>query len=258
MLINSVIIILREVFEAALIVSVLLVLCQKLQLPRRYFLSSLGLGGVLSIFYARHIASISMFFDGVGQEILNACMHLMTFICLLFLIFSMGRRPYYKITVWAIAGCLSATLVGEGSEIIIYIQGFIGNEQLLETVLAGSFIGAGVGFSVGVFMYYLMINLRPRKGVAVSLVALVLISASMTTQAFQLLIQADILISQAPLWNTSSWVSEGSVIGQILYALLGYESSPTPIQVGGYFISLMLSSALAVRTFKTFKWEMGE
>ena len=258
MLINSVIIILREVFEAALIVSVLLVLCQKLQLPRRYFLSSLSLGGVLSIVYARHIAFVSMLFDGVGQEILNAGLHLMTFICLLFLIFSMGRRSYYKITVWAIIGCLSAALVREGSEIIIYIHGFIGDEQLLETVVAGSFIGAGVGFSVGVFMYYLMVNLSPRKGVAVSLIILVLSCASMITQALQLLIQADIVISQMPLWDSSTWVSEGSVTGQILYALLGYESTPTPIQVGGYFLSLMLSSALAFKTFKAFKWEMDE
>lgn len=258
MLINSVIIILREVFEAALIVSVLLVLSQKLQLPRRYFLSSLGLGGVLSIVYARHIAFISVLFDGVGQEVVNAGIYLMSYICLLVLIFSMGRRSYYKIMVWAIAGCLSAALVREGSEIIIYIHGFIGVEQLFETVVAGSVIGAGVGFSVGVFMYYLMGSLNPRKGLTVSLLVLVLISASMTTQALQLLIQADIVISQMPLWNTSKWLSEGSVAGQILYALLGYESTPTPIQVGGYFLSLMLSSALAFKTFKTFEWEVDE
>ena len=258
MLINSVIIILREVFEAALIVSVLLVLCQRLQLPRRYFLSSLALGGLLSIVYARHIAFVSMLFEGFGQEILNAGMHLMSYICLLFLIFSMGRRSYYKVTVWAIIGCLSAALVREGSEIIIYIQGFLGVEQLFETVISGSFIGAGVGFSVGVFMYYLMVSLSPRTGLAVSLIILVLSSASMITQALQLLIQADIVISQMPLWNSSTWVSEESVTGQILYALLGYESTPTPIQVGGYFLSLMLSSALAFKTFKAFKWEMDE
>lgn len=258
MLINSVIIILREVFEAALIVSVLLVLCRILELPRRYFLSSLTLGGVLSILYANNIAFISMLFDGVGQEVVNAGLHLMTFVCLLFLIFSIGKRSYNKVTIWALIGCLSAALVREGSEIIIYIQGFVGVERLFETVIAGSFIGAGVGFSVGVFMYYLMVSLKQRKGVGVCLVALVFISASMVTQALQLLIQADIVISQAPLWNSSEWVSEGSITGQILYALLGYESTPTPVQVGGYFLSLAISSAIAFSSFNAFKWRIDE
>ena len=81
MLINSVIIILREVLEAALIVSVLLALCQILQLSRRFFIPSFVLGGLLAIVYGTNIAFISMLFEGVGQEILNATLHFITFTC---------------------------------------------------------------------------------------------------------------------------------------------------------------------------------
>jgi len=258
MLINSVIIILREVFEAALIVSVLLAMCQILHLSRRYFLFSLVLGSLLAIVYAINISSISMLFEGIGQEIINAALHFISFICLQILIFSMANSSSSKMILWAIVGCFAAAFVREGFEIIIYILGFVGIEHLFDSVIAGSFIGAGVGFSIGVFFYYLIVSFNSLNGLRLSLFVLTLVSGAMMIQALQLLIQADIIISQKPLWNSSGWVSEGSVIGQILYALLGYESTPSPIQVVAYFMSLLFSSTLAVKSLNAYKWRIKE
>ena len=258
MLINSFIIILREVFEAALIVSVLLALCQILQLPRRYFLLSFMLGSILAIVYAINISSISMLFEGVGQEIINASLHFISFICLQILIFSIASSSSSKMILWAIVGSFSAAFVREGFEIIIYILGFVGIEHLFDSVVAGSFIGAGVGFSIGVFFYYLIVSFNPLNGLRLGLFVLILVSGAMMIQALQLLIQADIIISQVPLWNSSGWVRESSVTGQILYALLGYESTPSPIQVVAYSASLLFSSTLAIKSLNAYKMRIKE
>jgi len=259
MLINSVIIILREVLEAALIVSVLLALCHNLHLSKKRFIASLLLGALLASLYAANLNSISDLFDGVGQEIVNTSLYLIIFTCLILLIIAIGKKPINTtLVLFAVSGCLAVALVREGSEVIIYIQGFTSSPNLFQSVLAGAFIGAGIGFSIGVFFYYLIVNLSPLNGVRLSLFILILICGGMISQATQLLIQADILASQAPLWNSEGWVSERSMIGQLLYALIGYESTPSPIQVAFYLISLAIASILAIMSLRTFQFNTTE
>jgi high-affinity iron transporter len=50
-------------------------------------------------------------------------------------------------------------------------------------------------------------------------------------------------MSQYPLWDTSEWISERSITGQMLYALLGYEATPTPIQAAAYLIAIVFTLA---------------
>jgi high-affinity iron transporter len=75
-----------------------------------------------------------------------------------------------------------------------------------------------------------------------------LIGAGMAGQASLLLIQADWLPSQAPLWDSSNLVAENSITGQLLYALIGYEATPTPIQAIAYFGGLILPLVLMLIT----------
>jgi len=80
----------------------------------------------------------------------------------------------------------------------------------------------------------------------VGLGLLSLVAAGMLSQAVLLLIQADWLPSQLPLWDTSEWLSENSVTGQLLYALIGYEATPTALQAFFYFGGLLLFLVVAV------------
>jgi high-affinity iron transporter len=67
----------------------------------------------------------------------------------------------------------------------------------------------------------------------------------MLAQAATLLIQADILPSQAALWDTSGWVREDSLLGQLLYAIAGYEATPTLLQASAYFGGIGLIAVAA-------------
>jgi high-affinity iron transporter len=73
---------------------------------------------------------------------------------------------------------------------------------------------------------------------------LAIVAAGLAGQAAQLLIQADWLPAQNALWDTSAWLPEDSLAGQLLYALLGYEATPTPLQAGIYFVTLLLPLVL--------------
>jgi high-affinity iron transporter len=69
---------------------------------------------------------------------------------------------------------------------------------------------------------------------------LALISAAMLSDAVNMLTQADWLPARHYLWDSSSWLAEDSLMGQLLYALLGYEATPTALQLAAYICGLLL------------------
>jgi high-affinity iron transporter len=63
----------------------------------------------------------------------------------------------------------------------------------------------------------------------------------MASQAAHFLIQADLLPSlAAPLWDTSSVLSEQSALGMLLHTLMGYDSHPAGMQLVFYIAVLII------------------
>ena len=254
MLLNSVIIILREVLEAALLISVLLVLTQSLEQSFRWVAWALLAGMIGATVYGVNIDTISDWFDGVGQEVVNALLQVFIFSLIAVLLVLLPRQLYARasghLLTFVMVLIIAFVLTREGAEIMIYLYGFLrGSDQLL-SVLLGAGIGGSIGVSAGVLFYYLLRNRSRRRTVGISIVVLMLVGSGMASQAAQLLIQADWLPSQLPLWDSSGWISETSVSGQLLYALVGYEATPTAIQAGFHFGGLLLLAII----FLVFRW----
>ncbi|WP_308365607.1 MULTISPECIES: FTR1 family protein [unclassified Microbulbifer] len=258
MLLTSVIIILREVLEAALLLSILLAMSHFLHLRLRWFYAALAAGVAGSVVYGVQLAAISDAFDGVGQELLNAALQIAIYLLLL-VIASLLVVNYYTANYYAgerHRGILSAAMTAavamavlrEGSEIFIYLSAFRYSPQPWSGVLAGSLLGAGIGFSVGALFYYLLVGLPRRRALLVTCVLLTLVAGGMVLQATQLLIQADWLPAQVPLWDSSALVAEGSLAGQMMYALVGYEATPTSLQVILYTASVAAMALLLLLT----------
>ena len=72
MFLNSVVLILQEILEAALLISILLVLSRQLQLSARWFATGMILGGIGAFILSVNLATISEWLDYAGQEILIA------------------------------------------------------------------------------------------------------------------------------------------------------------------------------------------
>lgn len=145
-----------------------------------------------------------------------------------------------------VAVAVAVAIAREGFEILVYLYGFSAELPRFMTILAGSVIGACIGVSVGVLIYYFVAALSGRMAWIVGLGLLSLVAAGMLSQAVLLLIQADWLPSHLPLWDTSDWLSENSVTGQQLYALIGYEATPMALQASFYFGGLLLFLVVAV------------
>ena len=70
------------------------------------------------------------------------------------------------------------------------------------------------------------------------------LAAGMASQAARFLIQADLLPSLAtPLWDTSAWLPQTSVVGTLLHSLVGYEAQPAGMQIVFYVLVLVVIAA---------------
>jgi high-affinity iron transporter len=247
MTLSAVIIILREVLEAALVLSLLVSSTRLTGLSYRGIIAGflLGIAGAVSATLLVDVISES--FDGVGQEVFNAAF--LVAIVLLLIVFGAGldrraagagngRMRLLLLVVSSLVVALAITR--EGTEIIIFIYGFTADPAEILPVLVGSAIGAGIGISLGVLIYYVLINLPARLAVPVPLLLLALVASGMASQAVVYLMQGGLVESQLPVWDSSAWISETSVTGQLLYASLGYEATPTLKQLVFYAVTLVV------------------
>jgi high-affinity iron transporter len=243
MLVNSVIIVLREVLEAALMISVLLAVSRFLQLGSRWTVFALLFGLIGAATYGYFLDSVSELFEGVGQELVNAMLQFAVFAALAavaFLIACQLEPPHEaddRLPVLMVIAVVLA-VTREGSEILIFVSGFVQMNDFVSSVGVGSLAGAAIGFSIGVLFYYLLLALPVRRALLISLVLLSLIASGMCAQATKMLIQADWISVSGSLWDLSGVLPEGSLPGQLLYALIGYEASPSATEVVIYLSSL--------------------
>jgi len=245
MLLSAIVIVLREVLEAALLVSLLLTASIYFHMRIYWFVFSLVAGLMGAFLYAHNLMWITELFDYTGQEIVNVFIHITIYICLAaFVIFSTAEKHsarskvIFRTLLMIIPVALSITL--EGSEVVIYISGFVQAGKQLQSVITGSIIGFGIGVSVGVLVYFGLLSCKPYVQLVSVKAALTIISAGILSQAVALLLQADILPSYAAIWDTSNYLSEETVIGQVLYAVVGYEATPAPQQVAIYILGIMV------------------
>lgn len=257
MLLTSVILVLREVLEAALLLSILLAMSRYLALKTRWIYIALAAGIVGAVIYGQYLGVVSELFEGMGQEVFNALMQIAIYGLLLvtgvlLILNRAGAAKRLGLLQWSMVLAVALAALREGAEIFIYLNAFRQQADLLQGALLGALIGGGIGFSIGALLYYLLLGLPHRHRLICALLLLTLVAAGLCLQATQLLEQADWLPAQQPLWDTSAMLPENSVLGQLLYALLGYEATPTPVSILAYGCGLLLmTTLLSVAWYRT-------
>ncbi|HAO23985.1 MULTISPECIES: FTR1 family protein [unclassified Methylophaga] len=242
MLLNSVILVLREVLEAAMVVSLFMAFTTVSQQSRRFLIKAILLGLIAGATYAYFLPEVSNWLEGVGQEITNTAIHIGIYCCLTVFLWLISRD--INLPNQLVKGMMMTAIIlaisRESAEIMLYISGFRSDHFLMQSVLSGSLIGLGIGVSCGIFLYHLMIALKPAAAAKCICILVVIVGSSMMSQATQFLIQADWLASSNPVWDSSHLISEHSLPGQLLYALMAYEATPTWSQILVYLTSLLL------------------
>ncbi len=248
MLINAVVMFLRELLPLLLLLSLLL-LWQRTQW--RIFLvifCTSSFGAILLL--TSQFSSISAWLDGQGLELLYAALYLFTAALLgLAMHYSKQRRA-----VWLAALACACLSVIHGANLVLYLWFYQRSPAESQSLWLGAALGVGIGFSVAVLLYYLVAECQ-RYWRWSLLLLLALLGARQISMAVAILIQTDFLAPGAVLWDSQQWINEQSEYGYFLNALLGYEATPSVslllAMVMGLLLLLILGRRLEVKNVRT-------
>lgn len=266
-MIGAAIIVLREVFEASLVIGIMLAATRQLAGRGRWIASGATLGVAGSIIVAWMAGRIAAALAGFGQEIFNAGVLFAAAAMLGWHHVWMKRhgaglaRDLNETGARAVDGTapLSALLLvialavlREGSEVVLFLYGVAAGGANAAQMITGSVLGLAGGVLLGALLYLGLLRIPPRHLFAVTGVLLLVLASGMASQGSAFLVQAGRLPALAdPLWDSSALVPQQSLAGQFLHALVGYADRPSGMQMlvfGATAVAVTMLSWLAART----------
>jgi high-affinity iron transporter len=259
-MLQAFIIVLREVLEAALIIGIVLAASRGVPQRGLWVTAGVGVGVLGSIVVAGFAEAIAMALEGVGQEIFNAGVLLAATIMLGWhnvWMKSHGRElsQHMKSVGQAVSAGLKPlsmllVVVGlavlrEGSEIVLFLYGIAAGGTTPLLLWTGSMLGLAGGAALGGLMYFGLLRIPTRYLFTVTSWMILLLAAGMASQAAGYLVQAGVIPGLIePVWNSSAWLPEGSAIGAVLHALVGYDDQPSAMQVIFFAVTFVVIAAL--------------
>ena len=152
-----------------------------------------------------------------------------------------GSRPLY-----ALALVVGIAVLREGSETVLFLYGIaIASGVSALSILGGGILGLVGGAAIGALIYLGLVAIPLRRLFTVTSWLILLLAAGMASQGAAFLMQADLLPSLGnELWDTSSILSDRSMLGVLLHVLIGYSAQPAGIQVVFYLATLVVIGTL--------------
>lgn len=256
-MIAALIIVFREVLEAALIVSIVLSATRGLPYVGRWVAAGVFGGLIGSAVVARFAGAISDGLSGYGQEYFNAAVLLLAVSMLTWHNVWMsthgrqmtedlktvgaavrsGGRPLYALFI-----VVGLAVLREGSETVLFLYGLAASEGGFANAMTGGAAGLLMGLGVGGALYFGLMRIPTRHLFSVTSWMIALLAAGMAAQAMRYLAAAGLFRLGDSVWDTSFLLSEGSIPGKILHTLVGYMEQPTLIQIIAYVGTLTLIS----------------
>jgi high-affinity iron transporter len=245
--IAAAIIVLREVFEAALVIGIVLAGTRGVARRGVWVAAGVATGVVGAMVVAGFAERIAAALEGVGQELFNASVLLVATTMLGWHNVWMKRHGRELATEMQNVGrevasgrsplsvlllVVALAVLREGSEVVLFLYGIAAGGTGATALALGSIVGLALGIAIGVGVYYGLLAIPQRQLFAVTGALLLLLAAGMAAQAAGFLVQAGKLPPLAdPVWDSSGLVPEHGIFGQILHALIGYTERPSGMQL---------------------------
>lgn len=257
----ALIIVFREVFEAGLIVGIVMAVTRSVPLRGLWVSGGVAAGLVGACVVALFAEVMSRAFAGVGQELFNAAILSVAVIMLTWHNVWMARHGRElaaemraageavvagRSSLAALAIVVGVAVLREGSEVVLFLYGILASEGSSgASVFAGGVAGLVLGAVVCALTYFGLLRIPGRYLFAVTSLMIAFLAAGMASQAVLFLAQADVLTAfGSTVWDTSWLLSDGSILGKALHTLIGYSDQPTGMQLLVYAATLAITFAL--------------
>jgi high-affinity iron transporter len=253
-MLGALIIVFREVIEAGLIIGIVMAATRGVVGRGRWIVAGIGGGLLGACIVALFAGAISQAFEGAGQELFNASVLATAVVMLMWhnawmarhgreiaaemrsvgAAVSEGAKP-----LTALAIVVGLAVLREGSEVVLFLYGIMATGTSGSALLAGGLLGIAAGAAFTALTYFGLLAIPNRYIFSVTSWLIALLAAGMAAQSVQYLNNAGLLVAlDRTVWNTSWMLSEGSIVGRMLHALIGYTEQPTEMQLLAYIATL--------------------
>jgi high-affinity iron transporter len=257
----ALIIVFREVFEAGLIIGIVLAVTGSVPHRNRWIVGGVLAGALAACLVAAFAGALSQLFAGMGQELFNAAILSVAVMMLTWHNVWMARHGREIAgemravgqavadgtkSLLALAVVVGVAVLREGSEVALFLYGIIASDGGSALSLAiGGIIGLALGAAVCLLTYFGLMRIPPRKLFATTTVLITLLAAGMAAQAVAFLESANWLTSlDTVVWDSGWLLSDKSIAGRAMHTLIGYTDQPTQMQLLVYVAVLLATIAL--------------
>ncbi len=263
---STALIVFREVLEASLIIGLVAAATRGIPGRGRWLGGGVLFGLLGSAFVALSMEQIARLADGVGQELFNACILGVAVLMLVWHTIWMsthgqklaadarsiagdirdGRRALSMLLV-----VVAVAVLREGAESVLFLYGVaLSGSSSIGEMAMGALLGIAGGAAVGITLYLGLLRIPLRLFFTVTSLLVLLLAAGMAAQAARFLVQADLIPALAsPLWDVSGVLPNQSALGTVLHGLIGYDASPSGIQVV-FYIAVIVAITAGVKWAK--------
>jgi high-affinity iron transporter len=257
----ALIIVFREVFEAGLIIGIVLAVTRSVPHRNRWIVGGVLAGALAACAVAVFAGALSQLFAGMGQELFNAAILAVAVMMLTWHNVWMaqhGREMAGEMravgqavaegtkSLLALALVVGVAVLREGSEVALFLYGVVATDGGSALSLAiGGIIGLALGAAVCLLTYFGLMRIPPRALFATTTVLITLLAAGMAAQAVAFLERANWLNSlDTVIWDSGWLLSDKSMAGRAMHTLIGYTDQPTEMQLLVYLAVLIVTVVL--------------
>ncbi|MGH8110327.1 MAG: FTR1 family iron permease [Rhodanobacteraceae bacterium] len=246
----------REVLEAALIVTV--VAAATRGVPRRstFIGGGIALGVLGAIVVALGMGFIEGSLGGIGQEVFEAAVLLTAVVMIgwhVTWMSSHGKQLVQQMqrvtdsvktgssSIAILLAVVALAVLREGSEIVLFLYGMAAGGAGKVGFFAGIPLGLAFGVGMGFALYFGLLRIPIRYFFSATNWMLVVLASGLATTAAGFLIQGGLLPAWGnQLWDTSWLLTNGSIVGQAVHVLTGYEARPAGMQLVFWLATFVL------------------
>jgi high-affinity iron transporter len=251
----SLIIVFREVFEAGLIVGIVLAATEGIAGRAAWLAGGIGAGVAGAAVLALFAGAVANALSGNGQEVFNAAILIAAVLMLSWHQLWManhGRQMAGEMkalgqdvargrkSLFAMALVVGVAVLREGAEVVLFLYGIAASgHEGWAALMAGGALGVVLGALVSYLLYRSLVAIPVARLFAVTGWLIALLAAGMAGQAAAILAGADLIPAWGyQLWDTSWLLPENSIPGRALHALVGYADRPMGVQLAAWFVML--------------------
>jgi high-affinity iron transporter len=257
----ALIIVFREVFEAGLIVGIVLAVTRSVPHRNRWIGGGVLAGVAVACLVAAFAGVLSQLFEGMGQELFNAVILAIAVIMLTWHNVWMTRHGKEiagemraigqsvaegSKSLLALAVVVAVAVLREGSEVALFLYGVAASDGgSAASLTVGGLMGLALGVAVCLLTYFGLMRIPPRALFATTTVLITLLAAGMAAQAVAFLQRANWLTPlDTVVWDSGWLLSESSIVGRALHTLVGYTDQPTGMQIVIYLAVILVTVVL--------------